>query len=381
MSDLSNLSFMAASQSTAIPKNAQQTKVEPKKQDTNKATENKQEGTKPKKEIVYVSKNPDAAVNAAGVVAGTSGMVGGAILGGVAGAVRIPRELGKIAFDSDYGKNLGDTFKNLKSGIVDSAEVKELVNAFKGVNAPVAGESVIAITGALRENLNVAFNNDKNAKAVIDKIFDPIIYSLTPRNNRKTGFVAGWMRILAKKGKVDPATVNKFEFWAQQPGVKGTVAKLLGFNKSTSRIIGDVVGNFGQGFSQAVLNIQNFTPEERAAWGRVSDRIAEEFEKNPSLKKFKNIAQAAKNMSQDSKWLSEPLKAFTDALHGNIEGIKNMIKTLDKNVIKAIALKTVLPGALIGATVCGTLSTLGWFGLKKGLMTKENEKAIKTGQV
>ena len=330
---------------------------------------------KSQKEVVYVSKNPNATVNAMGVVAGTSGMVGGAVLGGVAGAVRIPRELGKIVIDADYGKNLGDTFKNLKNGVVNSAEVTQLLNAFRGTNAPVAAESIVNIVATLRSNLYDAFVYDDAAKAVINKTIDPIVYSLTPRNNKKS-YIGGALRKF-----LDPKTVNQLEFYAQQPGVKGLVAKLLGFNKSTSRIIGDVVGNFGQGFSQAALNIKNFTPEERAAWGRVSDKIVEEFEKNPSLKKFGDIGRALKNMSRNSNWLSEPFRIFGDALRGNFDGIKNMIKTLDKKVIKAIALKTVVPGAVIGAVACGTLSTLGWFGLKKSLMTKENEKAVKAGQV
>jgi len=330
---------------------------------------------KPKKDIVYVSKNPDATVNATGVVAGTSGMIGGAVLGGVAGAVRLPRELAKITLESDYGKNLGDSFKNLKNGIVNSAEVTELMNAFRGVNAPVAAEGIINIAATLRTRLYDAFVYDDAAKAVIDKTIDPIVYSLTPRNNKRS-YLGGLLR-----KQLDPATVNKLEFYAQQPGVKGLVAKLLGFNKSTSRIIGDVVGNFGQGLSQAVLNIKNFTPEERAAWGRVSDKMFEEFEKNPSLKKFSDITRALKNMSRNSNWLSDPWKAFNDAIHGNIDGIKNMIKTLDKKVIRALAFKTVGAGSIIGAVVCGTLSTLGWFGLKKGLMTKENEKAVKAGTV
>ena len=330
---------------------------------------------KPKKDVVYVSKNPDAAVNAAGVVAGTSGMVGGAVLGGVAGAVRIPRELGKIAFNSDYGKNLGDSFKNLKNGIVNSAEVTELVNAFKGVNSPVAAESIVNIIATLRSNLYSAFVYDDNAKAVINKVIDPIVYSLTPRNNKKS-YLGGILR-----KSLDPATVNKLEFYAQQPGVKGLVAKLLGFNRSTSRLIGDVIGNFGQGFSQAALNIKNFSPEERAAWGRVSDKMFEEFEKNPSLKKFSEITKALKKMSHSGNWLSDPWKAFNDAIHGNIDGIKNMIKSLDKKLIGALAFKTVGVGSIIGAVVCGGLSTLGWFGLKKGLMAKENEKAVKAGQV
>ena len=78
-------------------------------------------------------------------------------------------------------------------------------------------------------------------------------------------------------------------------------------------------------------------------------------------------------MFKDFNWITEPLKNMQNTI---IETAKGLNKNLGNAPIKTIGM-----WSAIGAVACGTLSTLGWLGLKKSLMTKENEKALKAGNV
>ena len=331
-----------------------------------KPIDNKENNKKEKP--VYVSKNPDRAVAATGVVAGTSGMIGGAVLGGVAGAVRLPRELTNIAVNSNYGQAIQQTLKNVKLDLTNSTQLKELTTALNGLNSTNASEGVLNIAGTLTKRLHNAFAHDKAASSVIDKVFDPIIGSVTVRKNKKS-LLAG---IINKA--MSPKQAAKVDRIMQQPGVKGTILKFLGFGIPTSRIIGKATGNITEGISQAVINVKNFTPEERVAWKKVSAQIFEEFEHNKSLKAFGGVAKALKGMAKNTDWIKDPLNSLTEGLKTNVDGIKNLIKTLDKKVIGKLCFKTVGAGSVIGAAVCGTLSLFGWSAFKNGLMKKETAK-------
>lgn len=332
-----------------------------------KTVDNKENNKKEKP--VYVSKNPDRAVAATGVVAGTSGMIGGAVLGGVAGAVRLPREFANIAVSSNYGQAIQQTLQNVKLDLTNSAQLKELTTALNGLNANNTSEGILNIAGTLTKRLHNAFANDKAASSVIDKVFDPIIGSVTVRKNKK-GLLAG---IINKA--MTPAQAAKVDRIMQQPGVKGTILKLLGFGIPTSRILGKATGNIAEGLSQAVLNVKNFTPAERAAWKKVSAQIFEEFEHNKSLKAFGGVAKALKGMAANTDWLKNPLNSLTQGLKTNVDGIVKLIKNLDNKVIGKLCFKTIGAGSVIGAAVCGTLSLLGWSAFKTGLMKKETAKS------
>ena len=79
-------------------------------------------------------------------------------------------------------------------------------------------------------------------------------------------------------------------------------------------------------------------------------------------------------MAKNTDWIKDPLNSLTEGLKTNVDGIKNLIKTLDKKVIGKLCFKTVGAGSVIGAAVCGTLSLLGWSAFKNGLMKKETAK-------
>lgn len=302
----------------------------------------------PKKEVVYVSKNPDATVNATGVVAGTAGMVGGAVLGGTVGVCKLPGGIASAVAGTDYAGALRGSLDGFKNAVASSPELSNLVNTIKGANAPAVGEELITIVGTLSERLNQTFAGDKHAKAVIDKVIDPIIKSINVKSNFR-GYGSGIReQIKSPLGQ--------------------TIMKFIGFNKKTSSIVGGFVGNLAKGITQSVENIKNFTPEEKAAWGDVAKQIKEELKHNPKIKMTGDLGKALSAMCKDFNWITDPLKNMQTTL---MDTIKNLNKGLGNAPIKTIG-----KWSAIGAAVCGTLSTLGWFGLKKGLMTKENEKAI-----
>lgn len=306
----------------------------------------------PKKDVVYVSKNPDAVVNATGVVAGTAGMVGGAVLGGTVGVCKLPGGIASAVAGTDYAGALKGSLNGFKQAVAASPELSNLVNTLKGANAPAVGEELVTIVGTLSERLNQAFAGDKHAKAVIDKVIDPIVNSLSVKKNIR-GYGSGLREQIKSP-------------------IGQTIMKVLGFNKKTSSIVGGVVGNFAKGITQSVENIKNFTPEERSAWGRVAGQIKQELQHNPKVKMTGDLGKAVSAMFRDFNWITEPLKNMQTTLS---DTIKNLNKGLGNAPIKTIG-----KWSAIGAAACGTLSTLGWFGLKKGLMKKENEKMIASQQ-
>lgn len=301
-----------------------------------------------KKEVIYVSKNPNATVNATGVVAGTAGMVGGAVLGGTVGVCKLPAGIASAVAKTDYAGALTGTLNGFKQAVAASPELTNLINTLKGSNSPAAAEELLTIVNTITQRLNNTFSGDKHAKAVIDKVIDPIINSLTLKKN------------VRNYGSGIRATITS--------PIGQTIMKVLGFNKKTSTVVGSVVGNFATGIARSVENIKNFTPEEKAAWGKVAKEIKQELQHNPKVKMAGDLGKAVSAMTRDFSWITNPLKNAQSTL---IDTIKNLNKCLGNAPIKTIG-----KWSAIGAVTCGTLSTLGWFGLKKGLMIKENEKTI-----
>ncbi len=298
---------------------------------------------KQKEKIVYVSKNPDRAVAATGVVAGTSGMVGGAVLGGVVGVSKLPGEYIKSVVGQDYSKIITDSVDGFKTAIKNNPEMVNLIQTLKDAKSPAVAEEILHISKTLSERLHGAFATDPHAAAVIDKVLDPIIKGIDVKHNiRNYGSGA--------RGFI-------------KSPVGQTILKVLGFNKKTSKIVGGITGNFAEGFSQAVVNIKNFTPEEKAAWSKVAKQMFSEFEHNPKIKASKDIIKAVGGLGKDFKWFSEPFKAMQEAI---LNGFKNIDIGLGKAPIKTIG-----KWSAIGAAACGTISLLGWAGMKKGLMKKE----------
>ncbi len=293
-----------------------------------------------KKDVVYVSKNPDAMVNATGVVAGTAGMVGGAIVGGGVGLAKLPGHIVKDVFQAPELTALADILKTAKS--------------------PDVAEELLEITKTMGTRLDEAFKNDPAAKAVINKTLDPIIHSVSLRKNSKNLWYIIKQHLQAAVHPTEPVYIEMSnpDYNAAKrifAPIRHTLAMLLGTPKShTSKAIGGLTGNIAEAISQTVENIKNFTPEEREAWGRVTNQIKLELQNNPKLKVTGGIAKSLKDV---------------------INGFKGANKRLGLS-----PLKTIGKWSAIGAAGFGALSTLGWFGLKKGLMTKENEKAVKAGQ-
>ena len=140
-------------------------------------------GKKRKKEVVYVSKNPEAAANAAGVVAGTAGMTGGAILGGMVGVSKLPGEYVKQVATQDYKRIVKDTFTTFKASLADSPQFKDLIKAIKEAKSPQVSEELINIVNTLSERLHQTFKGNPDACAVLDKIVDPFIKQLSVKKN------------------------------------------------------------------------------------------------------------------------------------------------------------------------------------------------------
>lgn len=303
----------------------------------------------PKKEVVYVSKNPNATVNATGVVAGTAGMVGGAVLGGTVGLCKLPAGIASAVAGTNYAGALKGTLDGFKNTVAASPELSNLVSALKNTSAPQASEEIITIAKTLTERLNSTFANDAAAKAVINKVLDPILNRACLGFNVKglgmglTKLLTGWIPSnIPILGKLNPSA---------------TVIMKKGFTESLAA-----------GFADSAVNLANLSQEEKQAWGRVVREIKNEFMTNPKLKTTSAVTKAIGGMFKDFNWITEPLKNMQTTL---MDTIKNLNKGLGNAPIKTIG-----KWSAIGAAAGTAVSTLGWFGLKKGLMSKENEKAV-----
>lgn len=298
---------------------------------------------KVKKEVVYVSKTPEAAVNATGVIAGTGGMLGGAVLGGLVGVSKLPGEYVKQIAGQNYSQILQDSLNSFKSAIVATPELKSLGDAIRESKSPAVAEEIMEITKTLSNRLHSTFASDPHASAVLDKVVDPFINGLSIKKNIRSYGSSLSSQIKSPIGQ--------------------TILKFIGFNKKTSKIVGDVTGNIAEGITKAVENLKNLTPQEQEAWKKVLAQISEEFEHNPKIKLSKNITKALKGMLKNLNWINEPIKNLQKTI---IDAAGNLNNSLGKAPIKTIGIHSA-----IGAGICGTISLIGWFGLKKGLMNKE----------
>ena len=312
-----------------------------KTQVTNKTEEN----SRPKN-VTYVSKNHDRTVNATGVVAGTSGMIGGAVLGGTVGLVKLPGELVKTLVKQDYSKIVVDAANGFKNSVANSPEMLNFIQTINSAKSPAVAEEILHIAGTMSQRLHGAFANDPHAATVIDKVIDPIVKGLSVKKNFRS-YGSGLRRQI-------------------ESPLGQSIMKVLGFNKKTSKIVGSVTGNITEGFAKAVENIRNFTPEEKQAWSKVAKQMMLEFENNPKIKVSKDMLKAIGGLGKDFSWFSEPFKAMQKSI---LDGIKRLDRGLGNAPVKTIG-----KFSLAGAAICGTLSTLGWFGLKKMLMKKETDK-------
>ena len=327
----------------------QETKVEVKSdiKQEEPAKADKKKDKKPKEKVVYVSKTPDRAVSATGVVAGTSGMIGGAVLGGLVGVSKLPGEYMRTLAGQDYAKIVSDSANGFKTAIQNSPEMQNFMQTLRSAKSPQVAEEILNIAGTMSERLHGAFANDPHASAVIDKVLDPIIKGVSVKKNiRNYGSVV--------RGQI-------------KSPVGQTIMKFLGFNKKSSKIIGSVTGNFAEGFTKAVENIKNFTPEEKQAWSKVAKQMFAEFDNNPKIKVSKDMLKAIGGFGKDFKWFTEPFKAMQEAI---LSGIKRLDKGLGMAPVK-----TVGKWSAIGAAACTVVSVLGWLGLKGMLMKKETSKA------
>lgn len=317
----------------------------------------------PKKEVVYVSKNPDRAVNATGVVAGTAGMVGGAVLGGTVGIAKLPGEAVKSLAGGDYGKAVKDTFETMKSSISSAEQLKNVKTAFNGLKNPETAEEIIKIMGSMTERLHSAFASDPAAMRVIDGVVDPLVNALSVRKNFRNYMSAFTANFQNKKSAGEVVDGVK---QAKNSSLGQVILKVLGFKKPTSKIVRDVTANFAESIAQVAENVKNFTPEEKEAWGKIMKQIGAELENNPKVKVSKDVAKSLKEMFKDISWLTEPLSKLQ-------EGLQKSLKSFDKG-LGNLPIKTIGKWSAIGAAVCGTTSLLGWFGFKSLLMRKETAK-------
>ena len=305
-------------------------------------------GKKETPKTVYVSKNPSAVVNATGVVAGTAGMVGGAVLGGTVGLCKLPGELISTIAGQNYSQVIKDSAEGFKTAIKNNPGVSTFIGAINNIKSPEVAEEFIEITRTMSSRLHETFKNDVVVSSVLDDVVDPFIKSLSVKENFRSYTSAG-----VKQTVKSP--------------VGQTILKFLGLNKKTSKIIGDITGNVAEGISQAAINIQNFTPEQKEAWKKVCDEMIIELEKNPKIKTSTGLVKGLKEMLKDSSWITEPLKGMQDSI---VSGAKELNNGLGK-----VPLKTIGKFSLIGAAICGTLSTLGWGLFKGALMEKETKKS------
>lgn len=317
-----------------------------------------------KTKVVYVSKNPDAAVNATGVVAGTAGMVGGAVLGGTVGACKLPGQLAATVASQNYSEVIRNSAKDFKAAINNNPAFANFLKTIKEIKSPAVAEEIVEISSTLTKRLNETFKNDPVAKSVIDDVVDPFIKSLSLKENFRN-YTSGAIKIGLKEGAEKESQSGIKAFFKTPMGQ--SILKILGFNKKTSKIIGGITGNAAEGLANAAINIKNFTPEQKNAWIKICNEIVAEFEKNPKIKTSTGLVRSLKGMFKDSKWITEPLEALQKNIVG---GAQN----LNKNLGKA-PLKTIGKWSAIGAVACTTISTLGWAILKKALVKKETSKA------
>ncbi|MCQ2957606.1 MAG: hypothetical protein MJ180_01750 [Candidatus Gastranaerophilales bacterium] len=285
----------------------------------------------PAKDKVIISKNPDRVVNATGVVAGVGGLMGGATLGGIVGTFKLPGELVKGGI-----KNVKNTIDDFGQAIKNSPQMTNIANTIRNAKNPAAAqEEILTVIKTLSDRLNETFKNNAAAKSVIDKIVDPVINSVTVKNNIRSygSGLSGMCK--SPKGQI--------------------ILKLLGFNKKTSKIVGDVTGNLAEGITQSVVNIRSFNTAEKAAWGEVLSQIRQEFASNPKIK----VSKAVADLFKDARWITEPFAALQTGLTKITKGIG------------LAPLKSIGKWAAIGGGACTIISLVVWGGLKKFLMKNE----------
>lgn len=332
------------------------------------------------KAIVKTSKNPDRIANSAGVVAGTSGMIGGAVLGGTVGLYRLPGETIKTLASQNYSQLAAETVTNFTQSIKSntaiqgmSGSVSGLLNEIKSIKSPEAAEEFLQIAKTMSERLNTTFANDEAAKNVINKIFDPLVSSVSVNKNKK-GIIGCILTKLKKKPKTeidvdDIVEVSKKARPLMGPKTKA-IMKFLGFPVTTTTVVSGFSANITKHIGAILDNIQNFTPEEKVAWRKVAGQMSTELATNPKIIASKNMlghlktfGESLKELTQSTDWIEKPIKALQESI---VEGARNLNKGLTKTPIKSIGLF-----ALAGSAICGTIATAGWFGLKKLLMPKE----------
>lgn len=290
-------------------------------------------------------------------------MVGGAVLGGTVGIAKIPGEIAKGVAGVDYAKITKDTFETMKNSVSSAEQIKNLKTAFNGLNNPETAEEIVKIMGSMTERLHSAFANDPATMRVIDGVVDPLVNALSVRKNFRnymSAFTANFQNKHSAGEMVDGVKQAKNSSLGQ------LILKVLGFKKPTSKIIGDATANFAESIGKVAENVKNFTPEEKEAWGKIMKQIGAELENNPKVKVSKDVLKSVTEMFKDISWLTEPLSKFQ-------ESAKNAVKSIDKG-LGNLPIKTIGKWSAIGAVACGTLSTLGWFGLKSMLMRKETAK-------
>lgn len=338
--------------------------------DSTHAKKNNKDAKTKESQVVRYKKdrNPDRIANSMGVVAGTNGMVGGSIIGGLVGAFKLPFEAAKTAVNQDYGAIVGDSLDVFKKDFVSNPSIEglkngllDLGNEFKSTNSAEAAEEILNILNTMSGRLHETFKNDEAAKNVIDKVIDPLVSSVSLNHNKKSliGVVA---KAIFSKGKTEESTPKML-----------AILKGLGFPIKTTTITANVMGNFAKGVGECVDNIQTFTPEEKEAWGKVAKQITNELEKNPKIQKSKNIINhltnifnSAKELFKDADWINKPLKGIQKTLTNGIEKASNNI-SLEP-------VKTIGKYAIIGSLAGGLISVLGWYGLKKALMHKNKDE-------
>lgn len=293
------------------------------------------------KHKIKQSKTPDRLANSMGVVAGTSGMIGGGIIGGTVGVFKLPTETVKVFANYDYTTIIQNTCKDFSGSFGSNESVKGLKESFskllqeiKSTNSTEAIKELLDVAKTMSSRLGDAFKNDTDAKKVIDKVFGPLISS-----------VSG--------GK------NKVKF-------RDLIAK------DKTSIITDKISKIFEGISETINNIQNFNQGEKEAWGKVLNKMMEELKANPNIKNIvthiKSIFESLtglKELIKGANWIVEPLKKMQTTF-------VNEIKKFDKK-LSFVPVNTIGKYAFIGSFACGTISVLSWLGLKKILMPKSRE--------
>lgn len=294
------------------------------------------------------SKGPDRVANSMGVVTGTCGMIGGGILGGTIGIFKLPAETAKVFVNHDYETAIKNAFGAFGESFKSNQSIKQLKFGFSklfeelnNTKSPEAAEELLNIAKTLASKLNETFAHDATAKGVVNKVLDPLISSVPLRKN---------MHLIGSG-----------------------IGKLLGIPIKTTTVVTNVTSKVVKGIGTTIANIQSFTPEEKEAWGKVAKQISKELSTNPNIQKSKKVLthtrlifRKLKNLTKDSKWFGEPLKELQGTL---VKEIKKIDLKLSLAPVKTMGIYAVL-----GSVACGTISILGWLGLKKILLPKSKEK-------